>query len=85
VNFTPLQLRTIATLLVYLRRVLILSLVARLKEDTAEYERLRDRFTRTFDSLPLVVRAGYTERINNPAQRIVEREGVLAQNGRWTV
>jgi len=82
---TPRQMRVVATMLVVLRRILIQKLVADFKDDRREVDRLYGVFLRNVKALPPIMRSEVflLEYVSLPAKRQIEREGVLAQNGRY--
>lgn len=73
-----------ATLIVALRRLLMDGMVAHVRGDDLEHERLCRKFEREAHQLPLwlAVGGGLTRHVLDPCTRKVTREGILAQQQR---
>jgi hypothetical protein len=69
--------RQLAIKIVRLRRLLQLGMIAELRDDVDEYDRLLADFDALAQTLPIFVRLDH--RVTMPSQRKVQREGILAQ------
>jgi hypothetical protein len=76
--------RQIAELIVTLRLLLITGMVSRLMGDTDGEKRMEGLFEALSSHLPTSVQrnGGLIRRVSTPAQRKIDREGILAQRFR---
>jgi len=75
--------RWIAYWVIRTRHCMIMGEVAKAKGDQYNYAQWDARFADAWAQLPVSIRVAYRKYISLPAMRQVEREGLLAQNGRY--
>ena|GEM_PF-6279673 len=74
--------REVALCIARLRWLIIAGMIADLKGDDSENDKLAAEFEALAQTLPfqLIIFGGLDKRVVNPATRKIEREGILAQN-----
>ena len=74
--------REVALCIARLRSLIIAGMIADLKGDDSENDKLAAEFEALAQTLPfqLIIFGGLDKRVVNPATRKIEREGILAQN-----